>query len=110
MEAMEQHLDEAGSGSGAGSRDTMNRIRRVFIESLHLNLREEDFSYERKLDESVGLDSVAVLDFVTALEKEFGITFEPEMLTVELIRDLKELTAYLDERTARSRHLSEDPA
>jgi len=59
---MEQHLDEAGSGSGAGSRDTMNRIRRVFIESLHLNLREEDFSYERKLDESVGLDSVAVLD------------------------------------------------
>ncbi len=32
----------------------MDRIRRVFIESLHLNLREEDFSYEAKLDESVG--------------------------------------------------------
>ena len=103
---MEQRLDKAGSGS----RDTMDRIRRVFIESLHLNLREEDFSYEAKLDESVGLDSVAVLDFVAALENEFGLTFEPEMLTIDRVRDLKELAAYVDERTARPRHLSQGPA
>ena len=80
----------------------MDRIWRVFVESLNLNLTEEDFSYEAKLDESVGLDSVAVLDFVTALEKEFKITFEPEMLTIDLVRDLKELAAYVDERVARS--------
>jgi hypothetical protein len=43
-----------------GSLDTMRRIRRIFIESLHLNLREEDFNYEAKLDEAAGLDSVAV--------------------------------------------------
>jgi len=89
--------------------DTMDRIRRVFIESLHLNLREEDFSYEAKLDESVGLDSVAVLDFVSALEKEFGIEFEAEILTIELMRDLKELTVYVDGQMAR-RHASERPA
>ncbi len=94
---MESLLKDADSGS----RDTRNRIRRVFIESLHLNLREEDFGYEAKLDESVGLDSVAVLDFVAALEKEFGITFEPEMLTIELVRDLNELAVYVDERMAR---------
>jgi acyl carrier protein len=86
---------------GSGSRDTIDRIRRVFIESLHVNLREEDFSYEAKLDESAGLDSVAVLDFVTALEREFGITFEPEMLTIDLVRDLKQLAAYVDTRIAR---------
>jgi acyl carrier protein len=97
MDAVESLLKDADSGS----RDTRNRILRVFIESLHLNLREEDFSYEAKLDESVGLDSVAVLDFVAALEKEFGITFEPEMLTIELVRDLNELAVYVDERMAR---------
>jgi len=90
------------NGPGSSSRETVDRIRRVFIDSLHLNLREEDLHYEDKLDESVGLDSVAVLDFVTALEKEFQITFEPEMLTIDLVRDLKELTAYVDERVARS--------
>jgi len=98
---MEQLVKDAGSGS----RDTMERIRRVFIESLHLNLREEDFSYEAKLDEAVGLDSVAVLEFVTAIEKEFGIVFEPEKLTIVVVRDLKGLAAYVDSRTAlRSNH------
>jgi acyl carrier protein len=96
MDGMEPLLKDAGSGSP----DTRDRIRRVFIESLHLNLREEDFGYQAKLDESVGLDSVAVLDFVAALEKEFDITFEPEMLTMELVRDLNELTSYVEERTA----------
>jgi acyl carrier protein len=105
METMEPLLMDANSGSP----DTMDRIRRVFIESLHLNLREEDFSYEAKLDESVGLDSVAVLDFVTALEKEFGIEFEAEILKLELVRDLKELAAYVDGQTAR-RRASERPA
>jgi acyl carrier protein len=94
---MEQLVTDAGSGS----RDTIARIRRVLLDSLHLNLREEDFSYQAKLDESVGLDSVATLEFVTALEKEFGITFEPEMLTIQLVRDLPELAAYVDQRTAR---------
>ena len=103
---MEQLMKDAGSGS----RDIMERIRRIFIESLHLNLREEDFSYEAKLDEAVGLDSVAVLEFVTALEKEFGITFESERLTIVLVRDLKELTDYVDERTTRCRGASAGPA
>lgn len=98
-------------GEGSGSRDTMARIRRVFIDSLHLNLGEEDFSFETKLDESAGLDSVAVLEFVTALEREFGITFEPEMLTINVVRDLQALTAYVDRRTARrERAAEEDPA
>jgi acyl carrier protein len=94
----------------SGSRDTIGRIRRVFIDSLHLNMREEDLSYETKLDEAVGLDSVAVLEFVIALEKEFGMMFEPERLTLELVRDLKELTAYVDERTMRRSGASEGPA
>jgi acyl carrier protein len=88
----------------------MGRIRRVFIESLHVNLREEDFSYETKLDEAAGMDSVAVLEFVAAIEKEFGITFEPEMLTIKVVRDLKELAAYVDQRTARRSHASASPS
>ena len=91
------------TGNGSASPDTAARIRRVFVQSLHLNLSEQDFSFAQKLDESVGLDSIAVLDFVAALEKEFGIEFEVEMLTIDLIRDLPQLAAYVDERLARPR-------
>jgi len=90
---------------GSPSRETMGRIWRVFVESLNLNLTGEDLSYEAKLDESVGLDSVAVLDFVTALEKEFRITFEPEMLNIDVVRDLKELAAYVDQQVARRQNI-----
>ena len=90
----------------SGSSDTLDRIRRVFIESLHLNIRAEDLNYGDKLDEAAGLDSVAVLEFIAALEKEFEIQLEPEMLTLETVRDLRQLAAYIEER-ARSRPRSQ---
>ena len=90
------------SDTSSGSRDTMDRIRRVFVESLHLNLRPEDFSYEDKLDESVALDSVAAIEFIIALEQEFGITFEPEILSIEVVRSIQELADYIDARQQRA--------
>ena len=81
--------------------DTASRIRKVFVDSLGLNLNAAELDYERKLDEYAGLDSLAVLEFVTALEKEFDITIEPELLRLEFVRDLPELAAYIDGRTAR---------
>jgi len=81
--------------------DTRDRIRRVFVRSLHLNLSEGDLDYGSKLDESVGLDSLAVLEFVTALEKEFGITMEPELLRLDFIRDLPKLAVYIEDRASR---------
>ena len=88
---------------GAGSRDTMDRIRRVFVASLHLNMSEQDLPHDRALAESAGLDSLAALEFVTALEKEFGVTFEPELLRVEFVGDLPRLAAYIEERLASRR-------
>lgn len=70
------------------------------MDSLGLNLSEADLDYERKLGEYAGLDSLAALEFVTALEKEFGITIEPELLRLEFVRDLDELAVYLENRMA----------
>ncbi len=102
---MDVGVSDAGATSSrrAASRDTMDRIKTVFVRSLHLNLSEVDLDYEQRLDELVGLDSLAVLEFVTALEKEFGITLEPEMLQLDLVRDLPQLAAYVEDRAARVR-------
>ena len=100
MDAFLSSSEPAGQRR-TGSCETMNRIRRVFVESLCLNLKDEELHYENRLDESVGLDSLAVLEFVTALEKEFGITMEPELLRLDFVRDLPRLAAYLEERAAR---------
>ena len=88
-------------GPGTPARHTIDRIRRVFIAALHLNLREEDLPYEQKLDEAAGLDSIAVLEFVAALETEFRIEIEPELLEIDLLRDLPRLASYIDGRTGK---------
>jgi acyl carrier protein len=82
------------------SPETMARIRKVFVESLHLNVRDEELPYEQILEEAAILDSIAVLEFVTAVEKEFGITMEPKFLEVEFdfLRDLSVLASYIEQR------------
>ncbi len=87
---MDEHLN--------GSLDTMARIRRVFVESLHLNVRDDQVPYEQMLGEVAILDSIALLEFVTAVEKEFGIRMEPELLDFDFLRDLPGLASYIEHR------------
>jgi acyl carrier protein len=76
--------------------ETKHTIWKVFIESLHLNVPEDELPYEQKLDEVVGLDSIAIIEFVAAVEKQFGVTLEPEFLRLEFVRDLPALAAHVD--------------
>jgi len=87
---MDEHL--------RGSRDAMARIRRVFVESLHLNVRDDQVEYQQMLEEVASLDSIALLEFVTAVEKEFGIKMEPELLDFDFLRDLPALASYIEQR------------
>jgi len=98
---MDDHLSrtEAGNQTADAPRGTMERIRKVFVESLHLNVREEELPYEWMLEEVAILDSIAVLEFVTGLEREFGISMEPEFLEFDFLRDLSGLASYIDHRT-----------
>lgn len=71
---MDEHLSrtEAARNPSDVSRDTMERIRKVFIESLRLNVCEEELPYQQMLEEAAILASIDVLEFVTAVEQEFG--------------------------------------
>ncbi len=82
----------------AASGDTLDRIRKAFIASLALNLDANDLRDAQRLDELTGLDSLAVLEFVSAVEKEFGISIEPQFLDLDFVTDLPRLAAYVEER------------
>ena len=95
---MDQLLSRGADWPGLASRETMERIRRVFANSLHLNCGEKGLTYEEMLDEAVSLDSIAVLDFLTALEKEFGVELDPAVLEFEFLRDIAGLASYIEDR------------
>jgi acyl carrier protein len=81
--------------------NTTRRICEVFVNSLNLQFSASDLDYTQTLDQYAGLDSLAILEFVGALEREFGITIEPELLRLEFVRDLQELSVYIDARVAQ---------
>ena len=82
-----------------------NRIRRILIDSLELDLKEDEIGDSVNFDELFGLDSIAVIEFVIALEKEFEITIESERLTSSSLKNLDKLSAYIEKLTGRkNRH------
>lgn len=87
--------------SGRNVPEVAARIRRVLIESLSLEMDEGEISYAEKLDEVTGLDSMAVLEFLAALEKEFGVVLDPEHLELDSLKDLNRLAAIIGEQTGQ---------
>ena len=80
-----------------------NRIRKILIESLELNLKEDEIEEGIKLDELFGFDSLATIEFVIGLEREFEITIEPEYIDVDIINDLDRLSVYIEKLVGRKK-------
>jgi len=80
-----------------------NRIRRILIDSLELKLQADEIEDSTNFDDVFGLDSVAVIEFVIALEKEFQITIAPEYLDSKNLKNLDRLSAYIKKSTERKK-------
>ena len=72
--------------------ETPNRIKRLIVDSLHLEgIQPEMIQDEAPLfGEGLGLDSVDALELVVALEKEFGIKIKSQ----EMGREVFSLVAF----------------
>jgi acyl carrier protein len=74
-------------------------VKEIIIESLELDIEPEDIEAEDMLLEShLGLDSVATLLLVEALEEEFEIDVEDEELTPELFESVKSLSDFVQSK------------
>lgn len=81
-----------------GQPDVLSRIRAIFVESLQVNLSEDEVRGVTRFSEIAGVDSMAAVVFVAAVEKEFHIVIEPELLELDFIEDLPRLAAYVESR------------
>ena len=79
-----------------------NRIKRLIVESLHLEgMKPEMIEDEAPLfGEGLGLDSVDALELVVALEKEFGIKIKSQELGQDVFSSVTSLSRFIAGRTA----------
>ena len=78
------------------------RIRKVLIDSLSVNIDESELHYDEGFEELISVDSLASLQFLTAVENEFGITFSDDELDLDVLRDLSTLSRRIEKRLAGS--------
>jgi acyl carrier protein len=105
---MDELLSPGAGRPGSASREIRERIRVVFADSLRVNSGEEGLTYQEMLDEAASLDSIAVLEFLTAVEKAFGVKVEPAILEFEFLRDVEALASYIEDRISRPSGLETD--
>jgi acyl carrier protein len=83
--------------------DVERRVRKVLAQALTLNVSAPETERARRADDLLGLDSIATLEFALALEKEFGITLDPDTLDPDVFADLSRLTAHIERRLGGGR-------
>ena len=73
----------------------LQRLRYLANSSLNLNLTAADLATLTRLDEVAGFDSLSVLGFLSAVEREFGLTLKASELRAGFLADLPALAAYI---------------
>jgi len=78
----------------AETADPGTEVKRILIQTLRLDLSPDELSSDtRLLDGGLGLDSLAGLRIVMAIEQHFGFTFDVSDLTRESLRSVGSLVA-----------------
>ncbi len=76
------------------------RIRSVLIDKIQSEIRPEDLKRDTPLIEfGVGVDSIATLELLVALESEFQITIDEDEVNQELLENIDCIAEYIIKRT-----------
>lgn len=76
-----------------------NRVKRVLVKKLLKGLNPEDIKDDTPLIElGVGVDSVATLEFIVAMEEEFQISIDEGEINMELLANVISISDYISNR------------
>ena len=74
----------------------MAQLKRIVAEELDVNLDAQEIDETVSLlEEGIGLDSMAVMDFILSIEEHFGFEFLESELSVELFDSLHALAGLI---------------
>jgi len=81
------------------SEEIKNRIKKVLIKKLLKDFNPKDIKDDTPLIEiGVGVDSVATLEFIVAMEEEFQISIDESEINPELLANVISISDYISNR------------
>lgn len=84
--------------------DLIDQLKQIIADELDVNLGPEDIDEDASLfEEGIGLDSIAIMDFILSIEGRFGFEFSESELDIELFRNLNVLAEFISTKVNNSR-------
>ncbi|MEE9174616.1 MAG: acyl carrier protein [Thermodesulfobacteriota bacterium] len=79
--------------------DIEKRVKKVLIKNALKDIDTKELNIDSPLIEyGVGLDSVATLELVVALEEEFQIRIDESEITPETFESIKSISSHISQR------------
>ena len=75
-----------------------DRLKRMIVDRLFLQVSPEEIADDKSLVEDYGVDSVSLLELVVGLEEEFGIEVGDEEFDVEHFESVSALAGFLKQK------------
>ena len=81
------------------NKDVKVRIKKVLAKRLPPGVKVEDIKDDTPLIElGVGVDSLATLELIVALEQEFQVRLNEEEINIEVLENIESITNYITKR------------
>jgi acyl carrier protein len=75
------------------------KIKEIIVDDLDVNINIEDISDEVSLyDDGLGLDSIAIVNFIVIIEKKFNISFNENEINASLFNNITELSNFISSK------------
>jgi acyl carrier protein len=74
----------------------LNQLKDIIANKLDVNLKIDEIDENVSLyEDGLGLDSIAIVDLIVAMEKNFSISIEDEELNADLFKNLTTLSEFI---------------
>ena len=74
----------------------VNRLKKIIADKLDVNIAYEDIDETISLfEDGLGLDSIAIVDLIVSIEKDFELSIDDQELNVELFKSLTTLAQFI---------------
>ena len=75
------------------------QLKQIIVDELDINADKADLRDDISLFEGgIGLDSIAVMELISILERTFGFEFSDEELNIDAFKTLTTLTEFVTEK------------
>ncbi|MDO6431636.1 phosphopantetheine-binding protein [Flavitalea sp. BT771] len=83
--------------------EVKHQLKEIIVNDLDMSIDMQDIDDNASLyDDGLGLDSIAIINFIVLIEKKFGISFNENEISARLFSSINNLADFVGSRASVS--------